>query len=254
MRDEQLDTISTDRSESYSAVVPAAGIGRRFGADLPKQYLHIDGRTVLEHSVARLLALPALRRLVLVVAAGDSRWRTLPLLKDERIAIVPGGAQRADSVQAGLEALRGELADDAWVLVHDVARPCLPAEDLRRLLAELAGDPVGGLLAAPVSDTVKQVLDGRVQTSLDRRRIWRALTPQLFRYGLLRDALAAAAAAGVEITDEASAVEYAGHAPKVVIGSACNIKITEPADLELADFYIQRERRRPAPLERGEPG
>lgn len=228
----------------FSAVVPAAGIGQRFGAPMPKQYLDLCGRSVLEHSVGRLLAVPGLRRLVLVVAADDQLWQPLALLKDGRIRVVTGGQQRAWSVAAGLQALAAELADDDWLMVHDVARPCVPALDLHRLLAELARDPVGGLLALPVSDTIKQVVDGCVAATLDRSRIWRALTPQLFRYGLLRDALAAALEAGLEITDESSAMEHAGHRPRIVPGSRSNIKITEPGDLELAAFYLQQEHRR----------
>lgn len=224
----------------FSAVVPAAGIGQRYGASVPKQYLQLDGRSVLEHCVERLLSLRSLQTLVLAVAADDDRWRSLSLLREPRIKVVHGGAQRAESVLAGIEAL-GAQPSDAWVLVHDVARPCVPLADIHHLLSRVAEDPVGGLLAVPVHDTVKQVTGNHVAATLDRAQIWRALTPQLFRHGILREALVGALADRAVMTDESSAVERLGYRPQVISGSACNIKITVPGDLELAAFYLQQE-------------
>lgn len=233
--------MSSPDSPSLWAVVPAAGVGRRYGADLPKQYLPLLGETVLEHGLARLLALPELRRLVLVVAPEDRHWQSLPRCRDPRIQVVTGGSERADSVAAGVEALAERADDEDWVLVHDAARPCVPVNDLRRLLAELAGDPVGGMLAAAIDDTVKQATRGRVETTLDRSRIWRALTPQMFRLAPLRQALEVARRQAGAITDESSALEALGHRPRLIAGSADNIKITRPGDLELAAFYLRRQ-------------
>jgi 2-C-methyl-D-erythritol 4-phosphate cytidylyltransferase len=161
-----------------------------------------------------------------------------------RLFEVPGGAERADSVRNGLEFLarRGDPQD--WVLVHDAARPCLPPADLERLIRTLMEDPVGGILAAPSTDTLKlSDAEGRVQETLDRDRVWRALTPQMFRLGLLREALNAARVAGVSVTDEASAMERQGFRPRLVEGSPMNIKITRPEDLDAARVYLQKQNR-----------
>lgn len=214
------------------AVVPAAGTGRRMGAGLPKQYLPLGGRTVLEHALAPLLACGDLAGLVLALAADDRIWPTLPLASDPRIRTVIGGAERADSVLHALQALPAAAQD--WVLVHDAARPCLDAADLQRLRQAMAADPVGGLLAVPVVDTLKRESDGRSVATVDRRTLWRAQTPQLFRYGLLRQALESARQAGRRVTDEASALEQAGHAPRLIAGADTNIKLTRPDDCILA--------------------
>lgn len=220
------------------AVVPAAGIGARVGAGTPKQYLSLAGRTVLEHSIAPLLDCADIGRVVVAVAAGDGWWPQLPVACHPRIASVVGGAERCHSVLAGLDALAGEAAGEDWVLVHDAARPCLPPEDLQRLLDTLREQPVGGLLAVPVADTLKRVEGGQVLGTVDRSALWRALTPQMFRFGLLRAALRRALEEGRLVTDEAHAVELAGHLPQVVEGSARNIKITRPEDVALAAFYL----------------
>jgi 2-C-methyl-D-erythritol 4-phosphate cytidylyltransferase len=154
---------------------------------------------------------------------------------------VTGGAERGQSVRNGLEALREWAGPDDWVLVHDAVRPCLCTEDLDRLLAELDDDPVGGLLAVPVRDTLKQAdATGRVATTVDRAQLWHALTPQMFRLGLLCDALQSALARGLRVTDEAAAMEAAGFSPRLVEGRADNVKITRPEDLALAEFYLTR--------------
>jgi 2-C-methyl-D-erythritol 4-phosphate cytidylyltransferase len=218
----------------FWVVIPAAGIGSRMRADRPKQYLQLAGRTILEHSLDCFLDHPRLKGLVLSLAADDPYWPALPAAGDSRIQRAEGGAERADSVLAGLLRLQelGAQADD-WVLVHDAARPNLARSDLDRLLAELADDPVGGLLAVPARDTLKRAgTDGRVAETVDRSLIWQAYTPQMFRFAALHRALADALVAGVAITDEASALEWAGQAPKLVEGRADNLKITRPEDLE----------------------
>ena len=223
------------------AVIPAAGSSKRMGAAIPKQYLTLLGKPVLQHTIERLLAVSAIERIVVALAADDPRWPELPAAREPRVTATRGGAERGDSVLAGLQALAGVAGDDDWVLVHDAARPCLRPDDVERLRAELADDPVGGILALPSVDTLKEVAGGEILATLDRDRIWRALTPQLFRYGLLTDALQRALAAGAVITDEASAVEWAGRRPKIVEGRPDNIKITRPEDLALAEFYLRQQ-------------
>lgn len=219
---------------SFWAVIPAAGVGARMRADRPKQYLDLCGRSLLERTLDCFLDHPRLRGLVVSLAAEDPWWPTLACARDARILRAPGGRERADSVLGGLLLLseQGATAGD-WVLVHDAARPNLCREDLDRLLAELAQDPVGGLLGVPARDTLKRVgHDGRVSETVDRSQVWLAYTPQMFRLGALRDALSAGLAAGAAITDEASAMEWAGHAPRLVEGRADNIKVTTPEDLQ----------------------
>ncbi|AMR66209.1 2-C-methyl-D-erythritol 4-phosphate cytidylyltransferase [Aquipseudomonas alcaligenes] len=219
---------------SFWVVIPAAGIGSRMRADRPKQYLQLAGRTILEHTLDCFLDHPRLKGLVLSLAADDPFWPALPCATDPRIQRVEGGAERADSVLAGLLRLVELGAQEGdWVLVHDAARPNLARSDLDRLLAELADDPVGGLLAVPARDTLKRIgADGRVAETVDRSLIWQAYTPQMFRFAALHRALADALVAGVAVTDEASALEWAGQAPKLVEGRADNLKITRPEDLE----------------------
>ena len=218
----------------FWVVIPAAGIGSRMRADRPKQYLQLAGRTILEHTLDCFLDHPRLKGLVLSLAADDPFWPALPCATDSRIQRVEGGAERADSVLAGLLRLVELGAQEGdWVLVHDVARPNLARSDLDRLLAELADDPVGGLLAVPARDTLKRIgADGRVAETVDRSLIWQAYTPQMFRFAALHRALADALVAGVAVTDEASALEWVGQAPRLVEGRADNLKITRPEDLE----------------------
>lgn len=223
-----------NRLPSFWVVIPAAGVGSRMRADRPKQYLQLGGRTILEHTLDCFLAHPNLRGLVVSLAADDPWWPSLACASDSRIHRAPGGAERADSVLGGLHLLEKQgAADDDWVLVHDAARPNLIREDLDRLLGELADDPVGGLLAVPVRDTLKRVgPDGRVLETIDRSVIWQAYTPQMFRLGALEEALAGALAEKVAITDEASALEWAGQSPRLIEGRADNLKITRPEDLQ----------------------
>lgn len=224
------------------AVVPGAGRGARMGAALPKQYLTLEGRTVAEHTLARLLAYAPLRRVAVAVAADDPWFGRLPVAADPRVLACTGGAERGASVALGLAALAGEAQDDDLVLVHDLARPCVRLSDIARLVAVAGGAAGGGLLAHRATDTVKQSgADAQVARTLDRTGIWLAATPQLFRYGLLREALARAAADGVAVTDEAQAVERLGLAPVLVECARDNLKITRPEDLALAAFWLRRQ-------------
>lgn len=218
----------------FWALIPAAGIGSRMRADRPKQYLQLAGKSIIEHTLACFLEHPQLRCVVVSLAAEDPYWPTLACASDPRIQRADGGAERADSVLNGLLRLNELGAEDQdWVLVHDAARPNLARSDLDLLLAELANDPVGGLLAVPARDTLKRAgADGRVQATVDRSTIWQAFTPQMFRLGELQRALADALIAGVAITDEASAMEWAGQAPRLIEGRADNLKVTRPEDLQ----------------------
>lgn len=223
------------------AVIPAAGSGQRFGASTPKQFLRLAGKPVIQHAIDALLALPDLQRLVVATAADDPHWNQLPAAGDARITAITGGATRAASVLAGLQHLQNLAAADDWVLVHDAARPLITAGQIEQLRAALAGHAVGGVLAVPVADTVKRCnRDGAIEQTVDRSTLWAAQTPQLFRYQLLCDSLTAALQAGVEVTDEAQAVELAGHTAQVVEGSPDNFKITLPAQLELAEYLMAR--------------
>lgn len=225
------------------AMVPAAGAGKRMGAPTPKQYLPLLGQAVIRHTLEILLCHPRIDGVVVAIGADDAWWPEIAdaLPSAKPLLVVTGGAERCHSVANGLHALRERALPDDWVLVHDAARPCLTREDLDRLIAALADDPIGGLLAMPVRDTLKQADDhGRVATTVDRSRLWHALTPQMFRLGLLHDALRMALDRGQLVTDEAAAMEAAGFSPRLIEGRADNLKITRPEDLALAEFYLRR--------------
>lgn len=229
---------------AYWAVVPAAGIGRRMGAAIPKQFLALGRHTVLEHSLESLWNGVELKGLVLVSEGHPALASIQELYREHCMIRVAGGHQRCHSVLNGLEALKGKAQPDDWVLVHDGARPCVRQHDLKQLCAQLAHHKVGGLLGIPARDTMKRASeDFRVEKTIDRSGLWHAYTPQMFRYELLRSALANAIADGFEVTDEASAVEHAGYHPLMVEGHADNIKITRPEDLPLAEFYLQQQGR-----------
>ncbi|MEL4012642.1 2-C-methyl-D-erythritol 4-phosphate cytidylyltransferase [Dryocola clanedunensis] len=227
-----------DSSRDVIAVVPAAGIGSRMQTECPKQYLHIGNKTILEHAVASLLANPRVCHVVIAISPTDTWFTALPLAADPRITVVNGGGQRADSVLAGLQA----AGQAEWVLVHDAARPCLHQDDLARLLAITETSKVGGILAAPVRDTMKRGEPGKplIAHTVEREDLWHALTPQLFPLELLRSCLLRALNEGATITDEASALEYCGFHPELISARADNIKVTRPEDLRLAEFYLTR--------------
>lgn len=218
------------------AILPAAGNGSRMASDRPKQYLTIHGKTILEHSLTALFRHPQIQRAVVVISPDDTHFATLPLAQDPRIRWVIGGKQRADSVLAGVRAIQ----DTEWVLVHDAARPCLHLHDLDRLLQLMRHSAVGGILAAPVRDTMKRSQGEIIDHTVERRDLWHALTPQLFPLTLLEHCLVRALNEGATVTDEASALEYCGYHPQLVSGRADNIKVTRPEDLALAEFYLTR--------------
>jgi 2-C-methyl-D-erythritol 4-phosphate cytidylyltransferase len=227
-------------TSKFWAVVPAAGVGKRMNADRPKQYLELAGRTVIEHTLNRLLQSGVFSAIAVAISAEDPYWPNLEITRHPSVVTAPGGKERADSVLSGLNTIRAQAAPDDWVLVHDAARPCLTSEDIQKLIDTLQQDEVGGILALSSHDTLKQVKGNGIVGTLDRGVIWRALTPQMFRYGLLKSALAAMQG-DPRITDEASALELQGYCPKIVEGRPDNIKITRPEDLALAQFYLEQQ-------------
>ena len=226
---------------AFWGVVPAAGVGKRMGANIPKQYLPVSGKPVLQHTLERLLSVEALTAVVVALGREDGFWPDLPFADNPRILVADGGKERADSVLSALNRLEGLASADDWVLVHDAARLCITRSDVLKLIEQLEHDPVGGILALPSSDTLKGVSDGIIVDTVDRNHVWRALTPQMFRYGSLHDALSSAAELGLTVTDEASALELKGHTPRIVEGRPDNIKITRPEDLSLAAFYLEQQ-------------
>ena len=229
----------------YWLVMPAAGSGQRFGEHQPKQYAEIAGRTVIEWALEAFVDDPRCRSIVVVLAPGDLHWRRVAEQRGwSRIETAAGGATRAESVRSGLGVLEGRAAPCDWVLVHDAARPCLARADLERLLRECEAHAVGGLLVSPVADTLKQGGSGSsIDRTIDRSGLWRALTPQMFRYGPLCASLDAASAAGRSPTDESQALEWSGAQPTRVVGAANNVKITTADDLVLARAVLAPEGR-----------
>jgi len=211
------------------------------GSELPKQYLTLHDKTLLQHTIERMVSHPRIAGVVVAVAEHDNRWQAFKDYFDDRVTWVTGGAERCHSVLNALRALSDIAGQDDWALVHDAARPCLRVDDIDRLIDE-ASDGVGGILAVPVSDTMKRAnSDGSITETVNREGLWRALTPQMFRAALLIDAIEHAMTQDFPITDEASAVESLGHRPRLVAGHPDNIKITIPQDLELAHLYLQTQ-------------
>ncbi|AOU98199.1 2-C-methyl-D-erythritol 4-phosphate cytidylyltransferase [Acidihalobacter yilgarnensis] len=220
-------------------IIPAAGTGQRMRAALPKQYLPLLGRSVLEHSLSHFMSRQDIAGIIVALAPDDSYWPALEFLGKSSIRCVAGGPERAVSVRNALRELAQLAAPDDWVLVHDAARPCLRASDLDNLLDTLHEHPIGGILAIPVRDTLKRVsAEGVIADTVVREGLWLAQTPQMFRLAMLAEALDQAFTFGHPVTDEASAMELAGHVPCVVEGHSDNLKITRPEDLPLAEFLL----------------
>lgn len=212
------------------------------GSGRPKQYLPLRGRALLEWSLAPFLQADWIDGVVLALPRSDTEFARLPIARHPRLVVVAGGAARAESVQAGLDAVaeRTRGFKEVFVLVHDAARPCLQPADIERLCEE-ADDQHGGILALPVTDTLKRGKQNKIAETVDRAFYWRAQTPQLFRLDLLRTTLAECAERGLEITDEASAMERAGYKPRLVRGREANLKVTYPEDLRLAEFWLSQQ-------------
>ena len=218
-------------------VVPAAGVGRRMGAQIPKQYLTISTQTVLEHTLSRLLEVDCLNNIIVVLGAEDEYFKDLAISSHPRLKLALGGKERGDSVLNGLK-----LATTDFVLVHDAARPCVLVSDIKALVLQCTDDN-GGILAAPLCDTIKRASpDHRIAATVPRDGLYRAFTPQNFKRELLIKAYEEAAQKHLVLTDEASAMEALGYEPRLIRGDAMNIKITEPSDLALAEFYLSCQR------------
>ncbi|MFQ3246997.1 MAG: 2-C-methyl-D-erythritol 4-phosphate cytidylyltransferase [Arenicella sp.] len=246
-------------------VMPAAGAGSRMQAIVPKQYLSINGAAIIEHAIKVFLDNHEIQRIMIPLAENDQSFSQLNIAKNRRVATTAGGSSRAHSVLNGLNALSAEgshllvkdseslvkdseslvkdspslVKDSDWVLVHDAARPCLSSALLEHLIDSLRDDEVGGILAVPAKDTLKRASKTQtIMATVDRSDIWQAQTPQMFRYGILKAALTSAIEQNLNITDEASALEYMGYQPKLVVGDAKNLKVTTPEDLALAEFLL----------------
>jgi len=220
------------------AIVPAAGLGTRLGDARPKQYLDLNGLPMIHHALSALSGVRRITRIFAVLAPSDQHWSAFDwsALNGRIEALRCGGAQRGETVLNALRHLEPDLAADDWVLVHDAARPCIRRELIDQFIDELEGDPVGGLLALPLSDTIKQADETqRVARTVPREGLWRAQTPQMFRYGLLKSAMAGMPQA----TDEAQAIEALGHSPKLVSGDSANLKVTYASDLTLAHILLK---------------
>jgi len=225
-------------------VVPAAGVGSRFGGDMPKQYQQLLGKPVIEYTLERLLQLKDSQiqdiEIVVAVSVKDTLWQPLAVFKNPQIQTILGGDERADSVRLALEHLKGKAEPDDWVLVHDVARPCVRVQDIQNLMTTLASHKVGGVLAIPLSDTVKRVVrQSDIDSTEDRSQLWAAQTPQMFRYGLLLESLQSVVQQQYQPTDESAAIEQLGYTPSVVEGSRDNIKITRLEDMAIAEAIMK---------------
>ncbi len=226
---------------AYWVIIPAAGTGQRMQADRPKQYLPLLGKTVLEHTIACFSQHPDIAGIVIVLSEGDRYWSTLTEIASwtKPVYTVVGGSERCFSVLNALIFLQQQLNSDAWVLVHDAARPCLQQKDLNNLIQKASCHVVGGILAKPVTDTLKRADKTlHIQETVDRHRLWQAMTPQMFRLNALHTALQSAIDKHYIVTDDASAMEFVQQYPLLIPGADDNIKITHPEDLALAKIYL----------------
>ncbi|MBN8772422.1 MAG: 2-C-methyl-D-erythritol 4-phosphate cytidylyltransferase [Thiobacillus sp.] len=226
----------------FYALIPAAGSGSRMGGAIEKQYMDLNSVPMIAHAMMVLAREPRIEKLFVVLSPTDKRWNNYEWQGwEERIEVLRcGGATRAETVLNGLDAIAKVCDADDWVLVHDAARPCLPDELLGKLLDEVAEDPVGGLLAMPVADTLKRAAADtasgiRAEATVPRAGLWQAQTPQMFRHSTLTEALRAA---GSDMTDEASAIERLGLQPRLIESDSRNLKVTYPQDLELAGLIL----------------
>ncbi len=223
-------------------IIPAAGVGSRMQADRPKQYLPLNGRPIIEHTLERLARALPQAECVICLSPDDPYWPTVQRPEGMTLHEAPGGKERADSVLNGLKMIASQASENDWVLVHDVARPCVRASDIADLVTGLKDSDIGGILALPVADTMKlSHPDGSISETVDRTALWHALTPQMFRFGRLYLALEDGLAAGATITDEASALEWLGFCPQLITGHRDNIKVTHPDDLAFAELFIRAQ-------------
>jgi 2-C-methyl-D-erythritol 4-phosphate cytidylyltransferase len=228
--------------DKFVVVVPAAGVGKRMLSSCPKQYLTLDNQTILSHTITRLLNHKNIAKVIVAISDNDEYFDKTNLADNPNVIRVSGGKERVDSVLSGLQI----IADSDWVLVHDAARPCITHADIDKLISQCLENKSGGILAAPVVDTMKRSVKNNNQSSkvaetINRDSLWHAYTPQMFKVNELKNAIVQAKKQGLEITDEASAIEFVGLPCLLISGRRDNIKITRPEDLVLAGFYLKHQ-------------
>ncbi len=227
------------------AVIPAGGTGSRMNTVIPKQYLPVSGRAVIEHTLARICQCSSVNHVVVGIARADLNWPQLSFDHDKLTAVVEAGTERVDTVANCLQFIVEQGGEADWVLVHDAARPCIRVSDIERLLAAVIGYTDGGILALPLSDTIKRsrqnTTAGVILETVSREGLWRAMTPQVFKAGELLSAIEQARLEGVSLTDEASAMELTAAQTMLVPCSPDNIKITLPQDIQFAEMILRAQ-------------
>lgn len=238
--------MNTSATSNVWCIVPAAGTGSRMKSDVPKQYLSFQSSTLIEFTLKRLMTCERIKCIVVALDSNDCYWKKTSYAADVRVITTNGGNERADSVLNALQALKSSTElnarPDDWLLVHDAARPCILATDINLLIDSCMKSNTGAILASPIIDTIKLVVtDNKIQKTVKRDDLWRAFTPQMFKFSELEKALISAKNAGFIVTDEASAMENIGYQPLIVEGRADNIKVTSPTDLDLANYIIKEQ-------------
>ena len=225
--------------DKYWLVIPAAGIGKRMESDIPKQYVSVHGKTVIEHTIDNFIGRKEIENICISISESDTHWSTLPISKNKKMITTIGGNQRYESVYNGLCALQDKANDDDWVIVHDAVRPCLKKSIIDRLITDISSHDVGGILALPCFETMKRVNNNQqVEETINREIIWRAQTPQIFKYKKLLLAIEKAINENILITDEAMAMELSNYKPIVIMGDEKNIKITHKDDLKHLELFL----------------
>ena len=227
--------------EKVWCVVPAAGIGTRMQSSVPKQYLKLGRYSILDTTLERLLSCDAIDNIVVCIQQGDSYWKESLFATHPQITVAIGGKDRSDSVLNGVQAIKLQASSNDWVLVHDAARPCVRRSDIDLLTSAALANQLGAILASPIHDTIKKVSNSLSEETLDRSTLWRALTPQLFKLNELEQALISAKQENKVVTDEASAIEQFNKPVQIIKGHSDNIKVTSPADLNLAMYYLEQQ-------------
>ncbi|MBK68950.1 MAG: 2-C-methyl-D-erythritol 4-phosphate cytidylyltransferase [Legionellales bacterium] len=224
-------------------VIPAAGIGKRMGVDIPKQYITVCDKAIIEHTVEKFTSRNDLQGILVALSNSDQHWSTLELSKNNKITTVTGGEERYKSVYNALCSLKNKADDDDWILVHDAVRPCITTSEIDQFIADLDHlNGIGGILALPCFETMKKAnTNHEIEETIDRKFIWHAQTPQMFRYKKLFLAIEKIMNENIFITDEAMAMELAGYKPILIQGTHSNIKITDQNDLKYLESFLRQE-------------
>mgnify|MGYP006421977257 FL=1 len=228
--------------DKYFLIVPASGVGTRMGSSTPKQYLRLEnGLTIIDQCLKTLLEIKLISGFVVALSSTDSFFQSSHFYNHSKIlAIAEGGKERFNSVLSALNSLNNRAQPNDWVLVHDSVRPCIKKSDIEKLIREVSNDSIGGILATSAIDTVKEKnASGSIKT-IDRKKLYMAQTPQMFRFGILKEAIESAIRMGGRITDESEAIEKLGHSVKIIGGSSSNIKITAKDDIDLANYFLKK--------------